>query len=222
MHGSACPGRELGLLGVRGPLRGEAPVGKRQAEGPGSGVRGPGKRGRRVGRRPLPGLVAGIGPLASSAGGMLLVQPARATGLGRGLSRALGRWRPLTAVRDPGRRRGPTGPPVPPSGPVIVDLDATVIVSHSPDGERCSDVHADVRVPPVAGVRRPRPGRGRRGAPPGLLRLGNANATPPQAGGTPAPPTTSASSTWRSRSCRERCARGSWSARTAAAGPRRS
>ena len=96
---------------------------------------------------------------------MLLVQPARATGLGRGLSRALGRWRPLTAVRDPGRRRGPTGPPVPPSGPVIVDLDATVIVSHSPDGERCSDVHADVRVPPVAGVRRPRPGRGRRGAP---------------------------------------------------------
>ncbi len=42
MHGSACPGRELGLLGVRGPLRGEAPVGKRQAEGPGSGVRGPG------------------------------------------------------------------------------------------------------------------------------------------------------------------------------------
>jgi len=151
---------------------------------------------RRVERAPLPGLVAGTEPLASSAGGALLVQAARATGLDRGLSRALGPWRPLTAVHDPGKvvldlagalalggdcladiavlraqprvfGRVASDPtvsrtvdrlaaggdaalaaitvataaaraaawthrsPVPASGAVIVDLDATVVVSHS-------------------------------------------------------------------------------------------
>jgi len=58
---------------------------------------------RRGGRPPLPGLVAGTEPLASSSGGTLLVQTARVTGLDRGLSRALGPWRSLTAVHDPGK-----------------------------------------------------------------------------------------------------------------------
>ncbi len=150
----------------------------------------------RVGRAPLPGMVAGTEPLASSAGGALLVQTARATGLDRGLSRALGPWCPLTAVHEPGKvvldlagtlalggdcladiavlraqpavfGRVASDPtvsrtvdrlaaggdavltsisraaaaaraaawahrsPVPAAGPVMVDLDATVVVSHS-------------------------------------------------------------------------------------------
>ncbi len=63
-------------------------------------------RSVRLGRRACPPrveLVAGTEPLVSSAGGSLLVQAGRATGLDRALSRALGRWRPGLAVHDPGK-----------------------------------------------------------------------------------------------------------------------
>jgi len=66
--------------------------------------------------------------------------------------------------------------PVPAVGPVMVDLDATVIVAHSLDAERWFQGRADVRVPPAARVRRPRPDRRGWGALSGLLRPGNANA----------------------------------------------
>ena len=45
----------------------------------------------------------GTEPLRSSAGGVLLVETARAVGLDSGLSRALAPWRPPTAVHDPGK-----------------------------------------------------------------------------------------------------------------------
>jgi Transposase DDE domain group 1 len=41
--------------------------------------------------------------IVSGAGGLLLVQAARLTGLGRGLSAGLGRWRASRAVHDPGK-----------------------------------------------------------------------------------------------------------------------
>ena len=41
--------------------------------------------------------------LVSQAGGLLLVQTLRLTGLGEGLSAALGRWRAPRAVHDPGK-----------------------------------------------------------------------------------------------------------------------
>ena len=41
--------------------------------------------------------------IVSGAGGLLLVQAARSTGLGQGLSAALARWRPDRAVHDPGK-----------------------------------------------------------------------------------------------------------------------
>src|SRR5665647_313150 len=42
--------------------------------------------------------------------------------------------------------------------PLIVDLDATLVASHSREGERRPDVQEGVRVPPVVRVRRPRGG----------------------------------------------------------------
>jgi hypothetical protein len=41
--------------------------------------------------------------LVSQAGGLLLVQALRVTGLDRGLSQALGRWRAPRAIHDPGK-----------------------------------------------------------------------------------------------------------------------
>jgi hypothetical protein len=41
--------------------------------------------------------------IVSGAGGLLLVQAARLTGLGQGLSAGLARWRPSRAVHDPGK-----------------------------------------------------------------------------------------------------------------------
>lgn len=197
------------------------------------------KRRCRVRRPPLPGMAAGTEPLASSAGGALLVQTARATGLDRGLSGALGRWRPLTAVHDPGEvvldlalalggdclaniavlRAQPrvfgrvasdptvsrtmsrlaaagdaalvaiTGAtaaarsaawahasPVPAPGPVMLDVDATVVVSHSekesaaPTFKRTFGFH-----PLLAFVDHGPAGAGGEVLA-GLLRPGNANA----------------------------------------------
>jgi hypothetical protein len=50
------------------------------------------------------------------AGGLLLVQTLRLTGLDRGLSAALGRWRAPRAVHDPGIC-GSGGLPAPRHGP---------------------------------------------------------------------------------------------------------
>jgi hypothetical protein len=48
--------------------------------------------------------VSADGPgIVSQAGGLLLVQAARLTGLGQGLSAGLARWRPDRAVHDPGK-----------------------------------------------------------------------------------------------------------------------
>jgi hypothetical protein len=41
--------------------------------------------------------------IVSQAGGLLLTETARITGLGAGLSAGLGRWRPSRAVHDPGK-----------------------------------------------------------------------------------------------------------------------
>ena len=41
--------------------------------------------------------------IVSQAGALLLTQAMRATGLDRGLTAALGRWRPPRAVHDPGK-----------------------------------------------------------------------------------------------------------------------
>jgi Transposase DDE domain group 1 len=41
--------------------------------------------------------------IVSGAGGLLLVEAARVTGLGQGLSAGLARWRPGRAVHDPGK-----------------------------------------------------------------------------------------------------------------------
>jgi hypothetical protein len=49
-------------------------------------------------------VVSGDGAgIVCQAGGLLLVETLRATGLDRGLSAALGRWRPSRAVHDPGK-----------------------------------------------------------------------------------------------------------------------
>ncbi len=47
--------------------------------------------------------MVGGGSLASSAGGALLVETARVTGLDRALEAGLGPWRPARAVHDPGK-----------------------------------------------------------------------------------------------------------------------
>ena len=59
---------------------------------------GGGRRARRVDV-----VEVGTEPLLSSAGGVLLVETARAVGLQEGLSRALAPWRAPTAVHDPGK-----------------------------------------------------------------------------------------------------------------------
>ena len=59
---------------------------------------GGGRRARRVDV-----VEVGTEPLLSSAGGVLLVETARAVGLDSGLSQALAPWRPPTAVHDPGK-----------------------------------------------------------------------------------------------------------------------
>jgi hypothetical protein len=49
-------------------------------------------------------VVSGDGAgIVCQAGGLLLVETLRATGLERGLSAAMGRWRPSRAVHDPGK-----------------------------------------------------------------------------------------------------------------------
>ena len=78
------------------------------------------------------------------------------------------------------------------------------------EGRRAPDLQARLRVPPDAGVRRPRRRR-HRGAAGGLLRPGNATPT--------TPPTRSRSSTPRWRSCPNRSGPGCWSAATPARGP---
>jgi hypothetical protein len=55
-----------------------------------------------AGRRKIVVSVDGTGTV-SMAGGLLLVQTLRLTGLGMGLSAALGRWRAARAVHDPGK-----------------------------------------------------------------------------------------------------------------------
>jgi len=55
-----------------------------------------------AGRRKIVVSVDGTG-MVSMAGGLLLVQTLRLTGLDRGLSAALGRWRAPRAVHDPGK-----------------------------------------------------------------------------------------------------------------------
>ena len=41
--------------------------------------------------------------IVCQAGGLLLLETLRVTGLDRGLSKALGRWRPARALHDPGK-----------------------------------------------------------------------------------------------------------------------
>ena len=63
--------------------------------------------------------------LVSQAGAVLLWETMRVTGLGRGLSRALERWRPPRAVHDPGK--------------IVADLAAALALS--------GDCLADIAVP---------------------------------------------------------------------------
>jgi hypothetical protein len=53
--------------------------------------------------RPWLSVIAGGESLVSHAGGVLLVETARRSGLAGQLSRLLGRWRPPTATHDPGK-----------------------------------------------------------------------------------------------------------------------
>jgi len=200
------------------------------------------KRRRRVRCAPLPGLVAGTEPLASSAGGTLLVQAARASGLDRGLRRALSPWRAATAVHHPGKvvldlasalalgadcladvavvraqpavfgsvasdptvsrtvdRLAATGNPalaavadavaaaraaawthrcpVPTSGAVMVDLDATVVVAHSEKQSAAPTFKRTFGFHPLFAFVDHDPATGAGGEVlAGLLRPGNANA----------------------------------------------
>ena len=53
--------------------------------------------------RPWLSVIAGGESLVSHAGGVLLVETARRSGLARGLSRLLGSWRLPLATHDPGK-----------------------------------------------------------------------------------------------------------------------
>jgi hypothetical protein len=86
--------------------------------------------------------------LVSRAGAVLLWETMRVTGLGRGLSQGLSRWRAPRAVHDPGKivadlaaavaLGGDTAPGAD-GGLVTVDLDATIVIAHSP-GRKPSDI----------------------------------------------------------------------------------
>jgi hypothetical protein len=56
-----------------------------------------------TGRRAKIAVSADGSGIVSQAGGLLLVEAARLTGLGQGLSAGLARWRPERAVHDPGK-----------------------------------------------------------------------------------------------------------------------
>jgi len=54
-------------------------------------------------RRPWLSVITGGEPLVSHAGGSLLVQTARRSGVARELSSRLGPWRRPLAIHDPGK-----------------------------------------------------------------------------------------------------------------------
>ena len=85
--------------------------------------------------------------LVSQAGAVLLWETMRVTGLGRGLSQGLSRWRAPRAVHDPGK--------------VIADLAAAVALG----GDCLADIAVLREQPELAGPSGPpgrRPGSGRR------------------------------------------------------------
>jgi hypothetical protein len=69
----------------------------------------------------------------SQAGAVLLWETMRVTGLGRGLSSGLARWRAPRAVHDPGKVIADLAVAVALGGDclVAVDLDGTIVVAHS-------------------------------------------------------------------------------------------
>ena len=79
---------------------------------------------------------AGSG-VVSQAGAVLLVETARATGLDRDLSQALGCWRRLGTRHDPGK--------------VVLDLDLDLAVALAVGGDCSADV-AVLRGEPRVGV----------------------------------------------------------------------
>ena len=58
---------------------------------------------RKAGRARLPVVTAGAGKVVSSAGGVLLLQTARAAGVDTAMSKALAPWRPRLARHDPAK-----------------------------------------------------------------------------------------------------------------------
>jgi DDE family transposase len=73
--------------------------------------------------RRLKMIVSGDGKgIVSQAGGLLLAETMRATGLGRGLSGGLGRWRPPRAVHDPGKVIGDLAVMVALGGDCLADI----------------------------------------------------------------------------------------------------
>ena len=122
------------------------------------------------------------------------------------------RRRRLRRSGGPGRARGPrsgaTAAPVPTTGPVMVDLDATLVGAHSEKEGATPNFKRGFGFHPHAGLRRPRRRRHRRAA-------GGACCAP---GGPPptTPPTRSRCSTPRWPSCPSRSARGCWCAATPA------
>ena len=58
---------------------------------------------RKAGRARLPVVTAGAGKVVSSAGGVLLLQTARAAGVDMAMSKALAPWRPRLARHDPAK-----------------------------------------------------------------------------------------------------------------------
>lgn len=96
-------------------------------------------------RRPWLSVIAGGGSVVSHAGGALLVETARRSGLTKGLSVGLGTWRLPLAVHDPGKivldmavavalggdaAGDVAGAPLQ-DRKVVVDLDATLVDAHS-------------------------------------------------------------------------------------------
>jgi hypothetical protein len=80
-----------------------------------------------------------MGLVESPVGAVLLRETMRVTGLGRGLSQNLARWRAPRAVHDPGKVIADLAAAVALGGDclVTVDLDATVVIAH-PEKEQAA------------------------------------------------------------------------------------